>query len=217
MRRRFLLAAGLCAVAAAAVWAAAFHVAAVRTADLRLLEHLYNRGGIRVTEIARDLTAFFDPAAYAVLSGSLIIGAVALRRRRQALVAAVLLAGSAVTTQFLKSALAEQRAFPPGHYMPAASWPSGHTTAVVSLALAFVIVAPRARRALVALFGAALSAATGLALLQLGSHYPTDIAGGVLVASGWACLVSVALPLRSAAAARLPQRLRAPRGDVEAA
>ena len=209
MRRRLLLAAGLCAAAAAAVWAATFHVAALETADVRLYARLLGLGGARGAHLARDLTAFFDPAPYAVLSASLVAGAVALRRRREALVAAVLLAGSAVTTQLLKPALAAQHS---DSVLPA-SWPSGHTTAVVSLVAALVIVAPPHRRWLVALLGAAVSAATGLALVVLGSHYPSDVAGGVLVAAGWACLVATGL----AAPARLPQRLRAPRGDVEAA
>jgi membrane-associated phospholipid phosphatase len=209
MRRRQLLAAGLCAAAAAAVWAAAFHVGAVETADVRLYARLLGLGGVRWMHLARDLTGFFDPAPYAVLSASLVAGAVALRRRREALVAAVLLAGSAVTTQLLKPALAEQH----GTFALPPSWPSGHTTAVVSLAAALVIVAPPARRRLVALAGAAVSAATGLALVVLGSHYPSDVAGGVFVAVAWACLAATGL----AAPARLPQRLRAPRGDVEAA
>jgi len=211
MRRRLLLAAGLCAVAAAAVWAVAFHVAAVETADVRLYARLLGFGGARGAHLARDLTAFFDPAPYAVLSASLVAGAVALRRRREALVAALLLAGSAVTTQVLKPALAAQH----DSFVLPASWPSGHTTAVVSLAAALVIVAPPARRWLVALAGAAVSAATGLALVMLGSHYPSDVAGGVLVAAAWACLAATGL--RSPAPARLPQRLRAPRSDVEAA
>jgi len=211
MRRRLLIAAGLCAVAATAVWAAAFHVAAVETADVRLYARLLGLGGVRGAHLARDLTAFFDPAPYAVLSASLVAGAVALRRRREALVAAVLLAGSAVTTQVLKPALAAQH----DAFVLPSSWPSGHTTAVVSLAAALVIVAPPARRWLVALAGAAVSAATGLALVVLGSHYPSDVAGGVLVAAAWACLAATGL--RSPAPARLPQRLRAPRGDVEPA
>ena len=218
MRRRLLLAAGLCAVAAAAVWAAAFHVAAVQAADVKVLGRLLWLGGERGWRLSGDLTGFFDPAPYAVLSASLVAGAVAVRRRREALVAAVLLAGSAVTTQLLKPALGEQRAFPAGHYLPPASWPSGHTTAVVALVLALVIVTPPGRRWPVALFGALLSAATGFALVVLGSHYPSDILGGVCVAGFWACLAAaVAPPRRSAAAARLPQRLGATRGDVEAA
>jgi membrane-associated phospholipid phosphatase len=217
MRRRLLLAAGLCAAAAAAVWVAAFHVPAVESADVRVVDHLLGLGGARGSRLAADLTVLFDPAPYAVISASLLAGALLTRGRRAALATAVLLAGSALTSQLLKPALADQRPFPPAHYMPAASWPSGHTTAVVSLALALVLVAPAGRRVLVAAFGVALSAATAFALLVLASHYPTDIAGGVCVAFGWACLAATLLPDRSAAAARLPQRLRAPRGDVEAA
>ena len=207
MRRRLLLAAGLCAVAAAAVWAVAFHVAAVDTADVRLYARLLGQGGVRGAHLARDLTAFFDPAPYAVLGASLSAGALVLRGRREALVVAVLLAGSALTTQFLKQALPDPRADLP------ASWPSGHMTAAVSLAAALFIVAPPRWRWLAALLGAAVGAATGLALVVLGSHYPSDVAGGALVAVGWACLAATGL----AAPARLPQRLRAARGDVEAA
>jgi membrane-associated phospholipid phosphatase len=217
MRRRLLLAAGLCTVAAAAVWFAAFHVPAVRSADFQLLDHLFGLGGAHVARLAADLTSFCDPGPFAVLCAALLAAALAIRRRREALVAVVLLAGSGITTQLLKTALAEQRPSPAGHYLPAASWPSGHTTAAVSLALAVVIVAPPAWRRLAALGGVLFIAATALGLLVLGSHYPTDIAGAVCVAGGWACLAATALPRRSAARARLPQRLGAPRGDVEAA
>jgi membrane-associated phospholipid phosphatase len=217
MRRRLLLAAGLCALAAAAVWAAAFHLAGVQTADVWLLGRLYGLGGQSGNQVAHGFATCFDPVPYAVLGLTLIAGAMALRRRPEALAAAVLLAGSSVTTQLLKPALGEQRPFPPGLYLPPASWPSGHTTAVVSLALALVIVAPPARRRLAAVAGGLVSAGTGFALLVCGSHYPSDIAGGACVAAGWACLVAAALPRRSAGAARHPQRLRAPRSDVEAA
>jgi membrane-associated phospholipid phosphatase len=215
MRRRLLTAAGLCAVAAAAVWAAAFHLGPVRTLDLRVLGKLLGLGGERGWELATDLAGFFDPAPYAVLAGAIVAGALLAGRARAALAAAVLLGGSALTTQLLKHALASQRAFPDGHYMPAASWPSGHTTAAASLALALVLVSPPRLRRIVAAAGALLVAATAFALLVLGSHYPTDIVGACLVAGGWACLAATLLP--SAVRARLPQRLAAARGDVEAA
>ncbi len=215
MRRRLLLAAGLCAAAAAAVWAAAFHLGPVERLDVRVVGRLLWLGGERGWQLSGDLIGFFDPAPYAVLAAAVVGGALVAGRARAALAAAVLLAGSALTTQVLKHALADQRAFPDGHYMPAASWPSGHTTAAVALALALVLVSPARLRPLVAAAGALLCAATAFALLVLGSHYPTDIAGGALVAGGWACLAATLLP--SAVRARLPQRLAAARGDVEAA
>jgi membrane-associated phospholipid phosphatase len=215
MRRRLLFAAGLCAVAAAAVWAAAFHLGPVRSLDVKLLGKLLWLGGARGWQLSGDVVGFLDPAPYAVLAAAVVGGALAAGRARPALAAAVLLAGSAVTSQLLKHALASQRAFPDGHYMPAAAWPSGHTTAAAALALALVLVSPPRLRALVAAAGALGVAATGFALLVLGSHYPSDIAGGALVAGGWACLGATLLP--SPVRARLPQRLAAARGDVEAA
>jgi membrane-associated phospholipid phosphatase len=215
MRRRLLLAAGLCVVAAAAVWAAAFHLGPVRTLDVKVVSKLLWLGGYRGWQISGDVVGFFNPAPYAVLAVAVVGGALAAGRARAALGAAVLLAGSAVTTQLLKQLLASPRALPQGHYIAAASWPSGHTTAAAALGLALVLVSPPRLRPLAAVAAAALAAATGFSLLVLGSHYPTDVAGGALVAGGWACLGAMLLP--SAVRARLPQRLAAARGDVEAA
>jgi membrane-associated phospholipid phosphatase len=215
VRRRLLLAAGLCAAAAAAVRAAAFHVPFVQKLDVHVLDRTIWLGGYRGWQLTGDLVQFFNPAPYAVLATAVVAGALVAGRGRAALAAVVLLAGSAVTTQLLKHALASQRPYPTIQYLPPASWPSGHTTAAVALALALVIVSPPRLRPAVAAAGALLSAATAFSLLVLGSHYPTDVAGGCLVAGTWACLAATLLP--SAVRARLPQRLAAARGDVEAA
>jgi membrane-associated phospholipid phosphatase len=212
MRRRLLLAAGLCAAAAAAVWLVALHVGRAESLDLRVVRRLEWLGGYRGWQLTGDVVGFFDPAPYAVLGVAVVGGALAARRIRPALAAAVLLAGSAVTTQALKHLLATERPF---HYLPADSWPSGHTTAAVALSLALVLVSRRRLRAWVAAAGLAVSAATGFSLLVQAAHYPSDIAGGALVAAGWACLAATLLP--SPVRARLPQRLAAARGDVEAA
>jgi membrane-associated phospholipid phosphatase len=102
-----------------------------------------------------------------------------------------------VTAQVLKPLLAVQRDFPPGHYMPAASFPSGHATAAMSFALALAIVASPRVRPLVLALGTLLTVGTVYSLLILASHYPSDVIGGLLVASGWACLAVV--PLRAEA------------------
>jgi membrane-associated phospholipid phosphatase len=215
MRRRLLLAAGLCAAAAAAVWVVAVHVGGVQTLDLRVVRRLEWLGGYRGWQVTRDVLSFFDPAPYAVLAVAVIGGALAARRPRSALAVAALLAGSALTTQALKHVLATQRPFPRIHYLPPTSWPSGHTTAAVALSLALVLVSPRRLRPAVAVTGAAVSAAVGFSLLVQASHYPSNVLGGCLVSAAWACLVAALLP--SPVRARLPQRLAAARGDVEAA
>ena len=85
-----------------------------------------------------------------------------------------------------------QREYPVWHYMGPEAYPSGHTTAVMSLALALVIVAPR-WRPLAAAGGGLLTVATVFSILVHGGHYPSDIIGGFLVATGWAYLASAAL------------------------
>src|SRR5262252_5450644 len=98
MRRRLMLAAGLCAAAAAAVWLVAVHVGRVQTLDLQVIERLEWLGGYRGWQMTHGVLSFFDPAPYAVLAVAVIGGALAARRPRAALAAAVLLAGSALTT-----------------------------------------------------------------------------------------------------------------------
>jgi membrane-associated phospholipid phosphatase len=215
MRRRLLLAAGLCAAGAAAVWLVAVHVGPVERLEVRVIEQLEWLGGYRGWQVTRDVLMFFDPAPYAVLAAAVIGGALLARRPRAALAAAVLLGGSALTTQALKHALATQRPFPPLHHLPPTSWPSGHTTGAIALSLALVLVSPRRLRPAVAAAAVMVGAAVGFSLLVQASHYPSDIVGGCLVSVGWACLAATLLP--SPVRARLPQRLAAARGDVEAA
>jgi hypothetical protein len=73
----------------------------------------------------------------------------------------------------------------------------------MAIALAAVIVAPRALRPLVAAGGALFALLIGFVIVALGWHFPSDIVGGYLVATAW-CLITLA-GLR-AADARWPDR-----------
>ncbi len=106
--------------------------------------------------------------------------------------------GAGVTTQVLKPLLAFQRDYPPDHFMGPVAYPSGHTTAVMSLALALIIVSPPRLRPLAAAAGGLLTVATVFGILVLGGHYPSDIVGGLLVATTWACVATAALRLELA-------------------
>jgi membrane-associated phospholipid phosphatase len=64
------------------------------------------------------------------------------------------------------------------------TYPSGTVAAVAALSTALFLVSPRLVRPLVALAGVAAITGTGLAVLVLRWHYPTDVAGGVWVGSG---------------------------------
>ena len=180
----------------------AIHAPVVADAELRVLEGFM---GLPGHAYANDLVGLFNPAPFAILAGSLVLGAVLARRPRAAAAALVTMLGAGATTQILKPLLAFQRDFPPMHYMGPVAYPSGHTTAVMSLALALIIVSPARLRPLAAAAGGLLTVATVFSILVLGGHYPSDIVGGLLVATGWACLASAALrlelkPSRSGAA-----------------
>ena len=104
-----------------------------------------------------------DTLPYAC-AGLLCIGVALVRRRGwRALAVAVLLAGTGATTQLLKHVQEQPRV---EHWLPeqvaATSWPSGHSTAAMTLALCAVLVAPPALRAAAAVLGGAFAVARGL-------------------------------------------------------
>jgi membrane-associated phospholipid phosphatase len=149
-----------------------------------------------------------DPRPY-LLIGLGLVGVALLRGRfARAGAVAVLLVGTGLTTQTLKSTLGHPRA---GEILGVdmGSWPSGHSTAAMTLALCAVLVAPRALRGAVAVAGAAFALAVGLGVLVMEWHYATDVAGGYLVAMTW-MLLAVAALRRVERPGRIPARAVTP-------
>jgi membrane-associated phospholipid phosphatase len=64
------------------------------------------------------------------------------------------------------------------------TYPSGTVAAIAALSTAVFLVAPRLARPAAALAGVVAVTGTGIAVLVLRWHYPTDVAGGVWVGSG---------------------------------
>jgi hypothetical protein len=77
--------------------------------------------------------------------------------------------------------------------VPYPHFPSGHATAAMALALALTFVAPARLRPVMAGLGAVFAAAVGYSLLTIGSHFPTDVFAGFLVAAAWALVTAAAL------------------------
>jgi membrane-associated phospholipid phosphatase len=149
----------------------------------------------RIHDAFVRLTRFGDPGPYAALGLLLAFVALArgLRWRAGAVLALLVVTGAC--TQTFKQLLAEPR-FEPwlgGHQIGEASWPSGHSTAAMTLALCAVLVAPPALRAVTAVLGGAFAAAVGYALLVLGHHFPSDVLGGFLMAGIWTALAVAGL------------------------
>jgi hypothetical protein len=111
---------------------------------------------------------------------------------------------AAASSQILKVLLATQRESPWGHWMASEAWPSGHSTAVMSFAIALVLIAPPAWRWLAAAAGTVLTVATVFGILINGWHYPSDVIGGLLMATFWGSLVVIPLRARERVSLRAP-------------
>jgi membrane-associated phospholipid phosphatase len=208
MSRRplFLLAlAALSASAAAFVWLVAFHVPGGRRFDAAALQAFAGVVRAPLAPSTNGIAALADPLPF--LLGALLLVAIALLRRRwlmAAIVPAVLL-GANACTQALKPALTDPRLIDVdgvAHLYPG-SWPSGHSTASMSLALCLVLVVGPRLRPLAALAGAAYAIGVGYSLVSAGWHLPSDVFGGYLVAASFTLLgaaVLAALERREAAA-----------------
>jgi membrane-associated phospholipid phosphatase len=184
-----LAGAAACVLLLVATWFLAFHVEFLRDADQRVFSGFFGlHTHRRIEPVARFLAGLCDPLPYVYL-GLVPIVAAALRRRPGAALAACgILIGANLTTELLKPLLAEPRAASLlGGVSPVspASWPSGHATAAMALALAAVVAAPTRIRPVVAALGAGFAMLVSYSFLALGWHYPSDVFGGFLVAAAW--------------------------------
>jgi membrane-associated phospholipid phosphatase len=171
----------------AVTWYLSHDVAAFRHADDSILIGFADLGRPRLNRLTTFIATLCDPHRYVFLALIPLVLALARRRFRVAAMIALVLLGANETTQLLKPLLAGARQ--PVWWAPvAASWPSGHATASMTLALCTVIAAPARRRPAVAAAMVAFTLAVCYSFLELGWHYPSDVFGGFLVAATWTLL-----------------------------
>lgn len=195
-RGRFLLApasALACLLGLAITGVTALLVPVAEAGDTRALAGFVALDRFAPGTLTDHIVRLADPLPYAIF-GALLI-ALALLRGRRALAAAVpvVLACSELMTQALKQVLAHPRGgegFGAGS-IATASWPSGHATAAMAVALCAIVVAPPRARNAVALAGAAFALAVGYAIVARASHFPSDVLGGYFVAGLWTSLALV--------------------------
>lgn len=179
-----------CALGVIAVGVFGLGVGATHARDAAMLHGFTGLAPDGLYSQIRVLALIVDPVPYACMGLLCIAVALARRRRWRALAAGVVLLGSGATTQALKHLLAEPRYadWLHGGQVDGASWPSGHGTAVMTVALCAVMVAPPAYRAGVALVGFCVTVTLAYATLALTWHYPSDVSAGFLVAGFWVSL-----------------------------
>ncbi len=124
--------------------------------------------------------------------GGIAIMLVALVRDRPhlALAAGVVIMGANVTTQILKTGILDRPDLV-GLTDPLGvtnSFPSGHSTVAMSLAVAFVLVVPVAARTVAAVGGLVYATLVGAGTVTAGWHRPSDVIAAYLIVMAWAGL-----------------------------
>ena len=175
-------------VAAGALWLAAFRTLTGARIDATIMTGFVGLGGPRVDRLADAVAHLADPTPFALATVAIVTAALVRRRPWLAVMTGVVLIGANATTQALKVLTAEPRlaSAMTGGYVDAASWPSGHATAAMVLALCLIAVSPARLRPLAVVLGSALALAVGYSVLLLGWHFASDVVGAFCVAAAWA-------------------------------
>ena len=204
------------AAAAVLVWLAAFVVPAGHAFDAAVMRTFTGVARPPLAPSIMGVAHLADPLPFLLAGGVLVALALLRRRPLMALVVGGVLGGANLTTQLLKPGLGDLRVVElQGVQMPyPGSWPSGHATAAMSLALCLVLVVGPRLRPLAAVVGAGYAIAVAYALVALGWHLPSDVVGGFLVAATFTLLGAASLaalearaPTARAAQARPPALL----------
>ena len=193
-----MLGAGACAALLALDWFAAFHIGLFARADHSIYLQFGGLGShARLDWLSQRFVSLFGPNPYVYLVLAPIVVALLRGRPQVAVAVGAIVLGASLTTEVLKHLLPAPTAASQfargGSWLQAHAWPSGHSTAVMSLVLASVLAAPPRLRPAVAALGAALAIAVGYSLLVQLVHYPSDVLGGFLVAAVWALSAVAAL------------------------
>ncbi len=190
---RALALAGVLVLALAAVWAIFALVPSVHLKDASTLYKFTTLDSTRTEGPLKFLLHLLDPSLFILWGIALVAVALAGEKPRTALAVAAVLTLAPLSAEQLKPLLAHSHDTVGYVTINGASWPSGHATAAMALALCAVLVAPRRVRPLVAVPAAAFVLAVSVALLVLAWHEPSDVLGGILLASLWMALAVAAL------------------------
>lgn len=168
----------------------AYWVGSLERLDRSVLDAVSAPAGTLANEVA-DVgfrVVNFKPTWVAVGAVATLVGLVQ-GRIRDAVVAALLVAGTGGLVLALKTLLAHPRYQPVPVGSDAYPWsnafPSGHSAGSLAMSLAFLTVVPPSWRRLTAVVGLVFTLYISIGVLVLNYHYPSDVLAGWLLALGW--------------------------------
>ena len=174
----------------AALTAGALYLIAVGTRAGQLVGELILGGRPASPEtVAAAEQVLSTVSRSSLVLGTLTVVAIALiqHRPRLAATAVVVVVGANLSTQLLKLLLLDRSDLLDGLFYPLPnSFPSGHATAVASIAAAALLVLPPLLRAPSVILSGVVVAIVGISTLVAGWHRMADAIGGVFVATAWA-------------------------------
>jgi membrane-associated phospholipid phosphatase len=185
--------AGLCLLALALIWVIATQVPAAHLRDALTLHDFTLLSRPHVDTAARFIIHLLNPVLFVIWGVALVAVSLGRERPRVAVAIVAIMSLAPLTSETLKPLLAHPHIQVGQTHVDPASWPSGHSTAALALALSAVLVSPARMRPLVAIVGAAFAAAVGCGLLIVAAHMPSDVLGGYLVAILWTALAVAGL------------------------
>ncbi|MDQ1519897.1 MAG: hypothetical protein QOI55_970 [Actinomycetota bacterium] len=147
----------------------------------------------RAAHAARIVLGTVSVTSLAVALAVLIVVAYGRGRPRLALVVGAAVFGANVTTEVLKHFVLERPVLLAHAPVAKNTFPSGHSTVAMSVAVAAVLVAPRHWRGAVGVVGFVYASAVGSATLIVGWHRPSDVIAGFAVATSWAAAGALVL------------------------
>lgn len=143
-------------------------------------------------QATNHLLRTIDLFSLALIGGAIVLAGVARARLGLAVGAAALIGGSIAISEGLKHMLPRPELVLPDP-LAHPSFPSGHTTVALSLALALLLVVPVRWRGFTAVAGSLYGAAVGAATVTAAWHRPSDVIGAFLVTTGCAAVIGAAL------------------------
>lgn len=189
--RSLLAIAVLAAFLFCGVYLAAVHTHWGQRLDATAVEGSSRVDRPRVEKTTENLLTTVTIGSVALVGGGIVLVALGRGRFHLAVAAGLVVFGSDVSAELLKRViLTRPDLIGPGLHGFVNTFPSGHTTVAMSLALAAVLVTPRRARGIVAVIGTAYAIGIGEAVLISGWHRPSDAIGSYLLVMVWAALTA---------------------------